>query len=78
MGFTRLTSRASGCSPPPSTISFGDRPEGRAQTSLIPNLDKPQAAYYDAATNHLFVSLSGDGSVKIFDGRTFQPLQTIK
>ena len=30
------------------------------QTLLIPNLDKPQAAYYDAATNHLFVSLSGD------------------
>ena len=47
------------------------------QTSLIPNLDTPQAAY-DAATNHLFVSLSGDGSVKMFDGKTFQPLQTIK
>ena len=59
------------------TLSVIDLKAGR-QTSLIPNLDKPQAAYYDAATNHLFVSLSGDGSVKMFDGKTFQPLQTIK
>ena len=77
MGFTRLTSRASGCSLPPSkSLSVIDLKAGR-QTSLIPNLDTPQAAY-DAATNHLFVSLSGDGSVKMFDGKTFQPLQTIK
>src|SRR5262249_58045834 len=48
------------------------------QISLIPNLDNPQAVYYDAATNHLFVSLGGDGSVKMFDGKTFQLLQTIK
>src|SRR5262252_6673380 len=41
--------------------------KARRQVSLIPNLDNPQAAYYDAATNHLFVSLSGDGSVKMFD-----------
>ena len=59
------------------TLSVIDLKAGR-QISLIPNLDKPQAAYYDAATNHLFVSLSGDGSVKMFDGKTFQPLQTIK
>jgi DNA-binding beta-propeller fold protein YncE len=59
------------------TLSVIDLKAGRL-TSLIPNLDKPQAAYYDAATNHLFVSLSGDGSVKMFDGKTFQPLRTIK
>ena len=59
------------------TLSVIDLKSGR-QTSLTPNLDKPQAAYYDAATNHLFVSLSGDGSVKMFDGKTFQLLQTIK
>src|SRR5579864_6062421 len=59
------------------TVSVIDLKAGR-QIRLIPNLDKPQAAYYDAATNHLFVSLSGDGSVKIFDGKTFKLLQTIK
>src|SRR3974377_428170 len=59
------------------TLSVIDLKAGR-QISLIPNLDKPQAAYYDAATNHLFVSLSGDGSVKMFDGKTFQLLQTTK
>lgn len=59
------------------TVSVIDLKAGR-QISLLPNLDKPQAAYYDAATNHLFVSLSGDGSVTMFDGRTFQLLQTIK
>src|SRR2546426_9175755 len=59
------------------TLSVIDLKAGR-QISLIPNLDKPQAAYYDAATNHLFVSAGGDGSVKMFDGKTFQLLQTIK
>src|SRR2546422_3891074 len=59
------------------TLSVIDLKAGR-QVSLIPNLDKPQAAYYDAATNHLFVSAGGDGSVKMFDGKTFQLLQTIK
>ena len=59
------------------TLSVIDLKSGR-QISLIPNLDKPQGAYYDAATNHLFVSLSGDGSVKMLDGKTFQLLQTIK
>jgi hypothetical protein len=48
------------------------------QIRLVHDLDQPQAAYYDAATNHLFVSAGGDGSVKMFDGKTFQLLQTIK
>jgi hypothetical protein len=59
------------------TLSVIDLKAGR-QVSLIPNLDKPQAVYYDAATNHLFVSAGGDGSVKMFEGKTFQLLQTIK
>src|SRR5437870_12485771 len=59
------------------TLSVIDLKAGR-QVSLIPNLDTPQAAYYDAATNHPFVSAGGDGSVKMFDGKTFQLLQTIK
>src|SRR5215469_16446060 len=59
------------------TLSVIDLKAG-GQTSLLPNIDEPQAAYYDAATNHLFVSASGDGSVKVFDGKTFQLLATVK
>jgi DNA-binding beta-propeller fold protein YncE len=37
----------------------------------ITNLNQPQQSYFDAATNHLFISSSGDGTVKVFDGSTF-------
>jgi len=47
------------------------------QVHTISNLDEPQGAYYDAATNRLFVACGGDGTVKIFDGTTFQLLQTV-
>jgi DNA-binding beta-propeller fold protein YncE len=56
------------------TLSVIDLKAGK-QVATIPNLDEPQAAYFDAPTNHLFVSSGGDGSVKIFDGKTFQLLQ---
>src|SRR5258708_822923 len=59
------------------TVSVIDLKSGK-QINSIANVDEPQAAYYDAATNHLFVSAGGDGSVRMFDGMTFQPLQTIK
>jgi DNA-binding beta-propeller fold protein YncE len=35
------------------------------QIHTIPNLSEPQGAYYDAATNRLFVACGGDGTVKI-------------
>lgn len=47
------------------------------QMHTIPNLDEPQGAYYDALTNRLFVACGGDGTVKMFDGTSFQLLQTI-
>ena len=47
------------------------------QIHTISNLDEPQGAYYDTATNRLFVACGGDGTVKIFDGTTFALLQTI-
>src|SRR5712671_7628337 len=59
------------------TVSVIDLKSGK-QINSIANVDEPQAAYYDAATNHLFVSAGGDGSVRMFDGTTFQLLQTIK
>ena len=47
------------------------------QIHTISNLDEPQGAYYDPPSNRLFVACGGDGTVKIFDGSTFQLLQTI-
>jgi DNA-binding beta-propeller fold protein YncE len=59
------------------TVQVIDLKAGR-QVSAIPNLDEPQAAFYDPSANQLFVSSGGDGSVKIFDGRTLRLLQTVK
>ena len=60
------------------TLQVIDLQAGR-QVSTIPNLDEPQAAYYDPSTKRrLFVSAGGDGTVKIFDGGTFRLLQTVK
>jgi DNA-binding beta-propeller fold protein YncE len=39
---------------------------------------EPQGTFYDASTNRLFVASSMDGTVKIFDGTTFQMLATAK
>src|SRR5579871_2858243 len=46
------------------------------QAHTIPNLNHPQQTYFDVPTNHLFVSSSGDGTVKVFDGSTFALLAT--
>src|SRR5258705_13650915 len=59
------------------TLQVIDVQAGR-QVSTIPNLDEPQAAYYDSTTKHLFVTSGGDGTVKIFDGSTLRLLQTVK
>src|SRR5882672_4793548 len=58
------------------TLEVIDLKAGR-QIRTIANLDEPQGAYFDATTNRLFVA-SGDGSVKIFDGTSFQVLATVK
>ncbi|PYU21081.1 MAG: hypothetical protein DMG30_18720 [Acidobacteria bacterium] len=58
------------------TLEVIDLKTGR-QVHTITNLDEPQGAYYDPATNRLFEANGGDGTVKIFDGTTFQLLQTL-
>jgi DNA-binding beta-propeller fold protein YncE len=47
------------------------------QINTIPDLDEPQGAYFDPETNRLFIACGGDGTVKIFDGTTFQLVQKI-
>jgi DNA-binding beta-propeller fold protein YncE len=59
------------------TLEVIDLQAGR-QMHTIADLIQPQGAFYDPATNRLFVSSSGDGAVKVFDGSTFAPLQTVK
>jgi DNA-binding beta-propeller fold protein YncE len=59
------------------TLEVVDLQAGR-QVHTIADLDKPQGAFFDASTNRLFVPSGGDGTVKIFDGTTFQLLQTVK
>jgi DNA-binding beta-propeller fold protein YncE len=58
------------------TLEVIDLRTGR-QVHTIPGLNEPQGAFYDPATNRLFVACGGDGMVKIFDGTTFQLLQTV-
>jgi hypothetical protein len=59
------------------TLEVIDLQAGK-QAHTITNLIQPQGAYFDPSTNRLFVSSSGDGAVKIFDGGTFALLQTVK
>jgi len=58
------------------TLEVIDLKSGR-QIHTIPGLDEPQGAYFDRETNRLFVACGGDGTVKIFDGSTFQLMQTV-
>jgi hypothetical protein len=59
------------------TLEVIDLQAGK-QAHTITNLIQPQGAFFDPSTNRLFVSSSGDGAVKIFDGGTFALLQTVK
>lgn len=58
------------------TLEVIDLKTGR-QIHTIADLDEPQGAFYDAANNRLFEANGGDGTVKIFDGTSFQLLQTV-
>src|SRR5579862_246938 len=58
------------------TLEIIDLKTGR-QVHTITGLDEPQGAFYDPANNRLFEANGGDGTVKMFDGTTFQLLQTV-
>jgi DNA-binding beta-propeller fold protein YncE len=44
----------------------------------VKSLNKPQNSYYVPSVNRLFVSNQGDGTVRIFDGRTFALQKTVQ
>src|SRR6266699_1101635 len=58
------------------TLEVIDLKTGR-QVHTITDLNEPQGSFYDAVNNRLFEANGGDGTVKIFDGATFQLLQTV-
>ncbi len=51
--------------------------QGGRRVRTLSGLDEPQGQFYDPVTNRLFVA-SGDGATRIYDGTTFQLLQTVK
>ncbi len=59
------------------TVEVLDVESGKRVHS-IPNLAEPQGLYYDPSRNRLFVACASDGATKVFDGGTFQLLDTVK
>jgi DNA-binding beta-propeller fold protein YncE len=60
-----------------STLEVLDVESGK-RVRTIAGLAEPQGAYFDAATNRLFVACAKDGSTTVFDGATFQLVNTAK
>jgi WD40 repeat protein len=48
------------------------------EVEQIKSLNKPQNSYYVASVNRLFVSSGGDGTVKIFNGTTYELQKTVQ
>src|SRR6516165_4519388 len=59
------------------TVEVLDVQNGK-RLHTIPDLAEPQGALYEPGTNHLFVASAKDGTVKVFDGTSFQLLATVK
>ena len=59
------------------TVEVLDLQAGK-QARTLSDLAEPQGLFYDVPTNRLFVASSLDGTTKIFDGTTFNILETVK
>ena len=59
------------------TVEVMDIQNGK-RLHTIPDLAEPQGLYFDPTSNHLFVACARDGTTKVFDGSTFQLLETVK
>ncbi len=53
-------------------------PQSGKRVHTIPDLAEPQGLYYDPSWNRLFVACASDGATKVFEGSTFQLLDTAK
>jgi WD40 repeat protein len=59
------------------TVEVIDVKNGKRLATIV-NLAEPQGVLYEPSSNRLFVACGLDGVTKIFDGTTFQLLQTVK
>lgn len=59
------------------TIEVMDIQKGK-RLHTIPDLAEPQGLYFDPTSNHLFAGCARDGTTKVFDGSTFQLLETVQ
>jgi len=60
-----------------NTVEVIDLKAGK-RANTISGLKEPQGALYVADKNRLFVASSKDGTVKIFEGTSFQLLKTVE
>jgi DNA-binding beta-propeller fold protein YncE len=61
-----------------NSVDIIDLREGNRISSITTGLNEPQGIAFVPELNRLFVANRADGSVNIFDGKTFTLLQTIK
>jgi hypothetical protein len=50
--------------------------ESGSRIRTLADLAEPQGVYYDASTDRLFVACAKDGAAKVFDGGSYQLLET--
>src|SRR5262249_54516802 len=58
------------------TVEFLDVSGGKRLVS-IPGLQEPQGVRYVPASNKIFVASAGDGTLKSFDGDTYELIHTV-
>src|SRR5215468_5477858 len=59
------------------TVEVMDIQSGK-RLHTIPDLAEPQGLYFEPTTNRLFAACAKDGTTKVFDGSTFQLLETVQ
>ena len=60
-----------------NTVEVIDLQSGQ-RVGTLPGLAEPQGLFFDASTNRLYAANGIDGATRIFDGGTFQLLDTVK
>src|SRR5437016_10527488 len=59
-----------------NTVEIIDLKNGK-RVQIVPGLAEPQGVLYVPPVNRLYVANAGDGSLRIFDGSSFQLLKSI-
>jgi DNA-binding beta-propeller fold protein YncE len=59
------------------SIEIVDTKRGE-RAAEIKGLAEPQGLYYDSKVGHLYVTTAGDGKLRVYDGKSLAPLQTLE